>query len=422
MKNNLPKQLKIKSQILIFLVLSNLLVVGQSEGIKFETYLSWDSALSKAKKDNKFIFIDANTSWCGPCKAMVKNIFHLPAVGKFFNSNFVNLYYQMDSTNDDSNSIKFSFKDAIKIKEENNVVAFPTYLFFNPSGELVHKEIGYLSEKEFIQKAKNALDTNTQYITQIKNFKNGNREAKFLKKLSWLALHAFDYPKVREFSKAYYSTQKHLTDKENQEFILAMTKSLSDTGYKIMLNNYQIFSKTITKARIDKALLDLIENYEIGNNYEVLQNWTENEWKKYNLYLKNTYPSFANQVYYKMKLILAKNKSNLQLQIKYFDELLKLGNKNANELNDFAWQIFTQSEKSNELKKAIEYCKLSFKLSKKPNEQFYDTYSNILYKLGSVKEAIKWQLKAKEIALEKGEPKNWGDEVLLKMRKGEKTW
>ena len=44
------------------------------EGVKFEE-LTFQEALEKAKAENRWIFLDAYTSWCGPCKMMAEKVF-----------------------------------------------------------------------------------------------------------------------------------------------------------------------------------------------------------------------------------------------------------------------------------------------------------------------------------------------------------
>ena len=58
--------------ILTFFAFSSFAEDGK--GIKF-TEGSWSQVLSDAKKQNKLIFIDIYTTWCGPCKMMSANTF-----------------------------------------------------------------------------------------------------------------------------------------------------------------------------------------------------------------------------------------------------------------------------------------------------------------------------------------------------------
>ena len=42
-------------------------VIAQNRSIRFEPK-DWKKAVEKARKENKLIFLDCHTSWCGPCK------------------------------------------------------------------------------------------------------------------------------------------------------------------------------------------------------------------------------------------------------------------------------------------------------------------------------------------------------------------
>ncbi|HHG84150.1 MAG TPA: DUF255 domain-containing protein, partial [Bacteroidetes bacterium] len=60
----------------------------KAQGIKF-FHGTFAQAKAKAKKENKLIFMDAYTSWCGPCKWMAANTFTDASVGAYFNQHFV---------------------------------------------------------------------------------------------------------------------------------------------------------------------------------------------------------------------------------------------------------------------------------------------------------------------------------------------
>ncbi len=128
-----------KKILIIVLFLTSGLVKAQEEkGIQFEHELTWTQIKEKAKKENKYIFLDGFTTWCAPCKIMANNISPQPAVADFFNYNFFNVKVQFDVAKNDNEEVKSCYKDAKIIQYTYKVNGYPTYLFFNPQGELVH--------------------------------------------------------------------------------------------------------------------------------------------------------------------------------------------------------------------------------------------------------------------------------------------
>ena len=123
---------------------------AQDRGIHFDHNASWNTILTKAKAENKYIFVDCYTTWCGPCKYMDASVFPMEEVGNFFNDKFISVKFQIDTTANDTEKIKGQYKDAAFIKREYKVNGYPTYLFFNLDGELVHEEGGSSNADEFI--------------------------------------------------------------------------------------------------------------------------------------------------------------------------------------------------------------------------------------------------------------------------------
>ena len=56
--------------------------VFAQDGIQFN-HGTWAEVLATAKKENKLVFVDAFTTWCGPCKWMAKNTFPVKEVGTY---------------------------------------------------------------------------------------------------------------------------------------------------------------------------------------------------------------------------------------------------------------------------------------------------------------------------------------------------
>src|SRR5215831_19740836 len=51
---------------------------------------TWEQVVAKAAAENKYIMVDAYTSWCGPCKMMDREKFHGNAnTASFINANYI---------------------------------------------------------------------------------------------------------------------------------------------------------------------------------------------------------------------------------------------------------------------------------------------------------------------------------------------
>ena len=114
------------------------------ESINFDAG-DWKAILLKAKEENKLVFIDVYTSWCGPCKKMVAEVFPRKEVADVFNASFIN--YKIDAEKG----------EGVQIAKLFNVHAFPTYLFVNGDGELVYRLTGYTEPRPFLDHAATAL-------------------------------------------------------------------------------------------------------------------------------------------------------------------------------------------------------------------------------------------------------------------------
>lgn len=105
----------------------------------------WKDLLAEAKKEKKLIFVDAYTVWCRPCIQMAKDVFTLDKVADFYNDNFINVSMDMEKG------------DGPLLTEKYNVTAYPTFLFVDGNGNLVHTGLGYQEADPFIEVGKTAL-------------------------------------------------------------------------------------------------------------------------------------------------------------------------------------------------------------------------------------------------------------------------
>ncbi|MBL1407550.1 thioredoxin family protein [Sphingobacterium faecale] len=140
---------------------------AKAQGIHFED--NFNIALEKAKRENKMIFVDFYTSWCGPCKAMSADVFPQKEAGDFFNSQFVNVKVQCDDKG-----------EGVELGKKYNIMAYPTLMFLDQRGNLVHSTAGGQSVKGLIKLAKIAADPTKNQLAMINKWNSGNREPEFL--------------------------------------------------------------------------------------------------------------------------------------------------------------------------------------------------------------------------------------------------
>jgi thioredoxin-related protein len=152
----------------------------KKEGIDFQIGKSWSNILAKAKNENKYVFVDCYTTWCGPCKWIAANVFTDKEVGNFFGSNFISVSAQMDTTAKDSDATKAFYADSDSLSSKYQINAYPTFLFFNPNGELVHRFCGAPGKKEFLANVDNALHTETQYYSLKQVFNKNIKDSNYL--------------------------------------------------------------------------------------------------------------------------------------------------------------------------------------------------------------------------------------------------
>jgi len=128
-------------------------MVVLSQGIEFFEG-TWNEALAEAKKQEKLIFVDAYTTWCGPCKWMAKNTFPDSAVGTYFNANFINVKLDMEKEGDGMN---FASKHEVR--------SYPTLVFVNGDGIMAHRAVGARNPEGFLELGQDALNPEKQLGT-----------------------------------------------------------------------------------------------------------------------------------------------------------------------------------------------------------------------------------------------------------------
>ncbi len=179
-------------------------ITAQNKKIQFK-HDAVDVLLKEAKIQNKLVFIDCYTSWCGPCKYMAKNIFTLDSVADFMNSNFISAKLDMESD------------EGIVIGKKYKVGAYPTYLFVDGYGNLIYKFIGAMSGSEFMDSAKVSLNPKNQYLSMNNKYKSGRYDNAFIREYIKLKFAKSEVDEGKKIAKDYFAklSQEEKCKKEN---------------------------------------------------------------------------------------------------------------------------------------------------------------------------------------------------------------
>lgn len=131
-------------KIMLLMIICVFTIGTRGEGIRFFKG-SFQDALKQARAENKKVFVDFYTTWCGPCQLMSKNIFPDDEVGEYFNKYFVN--YQINAEDK-------AFLPEVK---RYGVAAYPNMLILDTEGNVLGRQLGATDKNGFLRFAKLAL-------------------------------------------------------------------------------------------------------------------------------------------------------------------------------------------------------------------------------------------------------------------------
>ncbi|MCE3278284.1 MAG: hypothetical protein K0S44_475 [Bacteroidetes bacterium] len=366
----------------LFIGIFLLFAANSFSQINFE-HGSFAEIKAKAKTEHKLIFIDAFTTWCGPCKWMAKNVFTNDTVASFFNKTFVNAKIDMEAG------------EGLEIAKIYKINVYPSLLFINENGDLIHRVAGSRSSADFIQLGKDALIPEKQFSTIEKKYMNGNREGLFIS--SYLNILSGSGLDTRDVLSDYLNSQKEsdLSSSTNWNIIYSHLNDNNSKTFNYLMKNAELFSKLHTADSVNNKIFYVYS--DALNN--LIYARTPDSVKIFNLKkeIQNSGFKRGEEVLLDADLNYYQNKQDYnnfaKTAVIYID---KYKSTDVDFLNNIAYTFYTEVKDKGMLEKAESWAKKSYELN--PHPQFnMDTYACLLALNGKKKEAIELEKKAIEI-------------------------
>lgn len=143
-----------KISILIFLLFTGVSLQAQEIN-----WMTMDEALEAQNKEPKKIFIDAYTTWCGPCKLLDRNTFTNKDVIAYVNEHFYAVKFNAEGdevvnykgkkfTNPNFESGKRGRNSTHQFTAVLGIRGYPTLVFLDENANLIAPVTGYRSPQQ----------------------------------------------------------------------------------------------------------------------------------------------------------------------------------------------------------------------------------------------------------------------------------
>ena len=145
--------MRIVLSFIVFLIagLSSSAILSAQEKIN---WISFEEAVEKNAEENRKLFIDIYTDWCGWCKKMDKTTFRNPIIVEYINNN----YYPVKFNAEQKELVNFKGKEYVFVRQgrrgyhelaatiTKGQLSYPTYVFLDEQLNVIQPVPGYQDE------------------------------------------------------------------------------------------------------------------------------------------------------------------------------------------------------------------------------------------------------------------------------------
>lgn len=238
----------------LFLTMMSLMTVAVmwAQGVAFEPEgTTLEQASAKAKTENKLIFLDAYTQWCGPCKMMARTVFPQEAVGNALNPRFVSIKIDMESAY------------GAPLAKKLQITAYPTFVIFNADAQEIGRFLGGSNAEEFIKRVEEKSKDNSSSSLQ-QRWQNGDRDPQFLKDYLATLTASYKQDEANEVAEAILAgkSETFAADSTLRDiFMMNITNPFSE-AFLYTARNPQALSAQIGERAVEMKIRNVLGNYQ----------------------------------------------------------------------------------------------------------------------------------------------------------------
>ncbi len=216
------------------------------KGIVFEE-LTLEEALNKAAEEEKYVFLDCYTSWCGPCKMMEGQVFSQKVVGEFCNEHFVNIKIDMEKG------------EGPDVAKRYGVSSFPTMLLLNADGSVRGRLVGSRNVRDFMMMIRRSMNEAYNYAELLKEYEAGERSSEFLGRYYVTMSDAARLTDAGEIARFLPSLKEEERYTPDVWFLYAlMAEDVTRDEFLFMTEHWQAFARVVGRETVLHTLQNLV--------------------------------------------------------------------------------------------------------------------------------------------------------------------
>lgn len=315
----------------LFLTMMSLMTVAVmwAQGVAFEPEgTTLEQASAKAKAENKLIFLDAYTQWCGPCKMMARTVFPQEAVGNALNPRFVSIKIDMESAY------------GAPLAKKLQITAYPTFVIFNADAQEIGRFLGGSNAEEFIKRVEEKSKDNSSSSLQ-QRWKNGDRDPQFLKDYLATLTASYKQDEANEVAEAILAgkSETFAADSTLRDiFMMNITNPFSE-AFLYTARNPQALSAQIGERAVEMKIRNVLGNYQrqIINEHDGTATLDQKKFDAFVSLLKSLNRPDGEHYRLITLITLAEKQKDYQTYLDRINEYLRTPTLDANDMQLAQW-------------------------------------------------------------------------------------